>query len=595
MRAFRVLAVLTLGAAVGAPAQLAVQQPTEKLLVLQLPVAPVDSAFSIATMDAARARLVQLARYKALVVPKDKICDALKQSGFPCDGLMSDVQAGQLARALGINSYTTGQLTRSSTQLTARIRVISGSSGFAASFTLSGATPPVLGEAIAQRMFAIIRAAEYARNCNEQRSRNQLDRALAEARKAFTIEPNLAAANLCMATVFEVQHAPPDSQLVAFRRARLGDPGNQEAWGREAQVLMVKGDTAGAVDAYDSLLTYNPSDNNLRTSLAQLLLQQRQYQRAQLLLKVAIDLGQATQQMKDMRKRACIEGGLYSCTLEILKEEVTADSTKLADTTLLKLALANAQAVPDTPATLWWARAAVAHYPASPSWLKQLGGAYQMAGRVDSAVFYYQKVLARDPGDVATSILIAKTIVDAAVWDTAAAGPCQRRNDTTCLRQLRAPFVAKVDPARQYLAAGYAAPDSGLRLATAVVGLSGGSKLAQAGSYVPAYTWLDQLLTALTPRSPADTVGPRFAIRRQGSFWFGLSSTLSLGEPYGVMVKSKSCDQAKAVNDRIQRTLQALDLGGTIAPSVAIQMRNILMQYANQMPRVKQAFKCRNF
>jgi tetratricopeptide (TPR) repeat protein len=595
VRAFRVLAVLTLGAAVGAQAQLAVQQPTEKLLVLALPVAPVDSAASIATMDVARARLVQLARYKALVIPKAKICEALQQSGFPCDGLMTDVQAGQLARALGINSYTTGQLQRSSSQITAKIRVISGASGFASSFTLSGATPAVLGEAIAQRINSIIRAAEYARSCNEQRSRNQLERALAEARKAFTIEPNLAAANLCMATVFEVQHAPPDSQLAAFRRARLGDPGNQEAWGREAAVMMVKGDTTGAVDAYDSLLNYNPADNNLRKSLAQVLLQHKQYDRARALLQVAVDMGQADQQIRDMLKRACIEGGLYSCTLRILRDEATADSTKLADTTVLKLALANAQAASDTQALLWWAHAAAAHYPTSAAWLKQLGGAFQTAGRVDSAVYFYQKVLARDPGDVATSVLIAKTMVDAAVWDTAPAGACQRRNDTTCLRQLRTPFIAKVDPARQYLAAGYASPDSGLRLAAAVVGLSGGSKLAQAGAYDPAYTWLDQLLTALTPRSAADTVGARHAIRRQGSFWFGLSSTLSLGVPYQSMVKTKSCDQAKAINDRIQRTLQALDLGGSIAPSVGIQMRSILMQYANQMPRVKQAFKCKNF
>jgi len=185
--------------------------------------------------------------------------------------------------------------------------------------------------------------------------------------------------------------------------------------------------------------------------------------------------------------------------------------------------------------------------------------------------------------------------VDAAVWDTAVVGPCQRHNDTTCLKKLRAPFVAKVDPARQYLAAGYAAPDSGLRLAAYVVGLSGGSKLAQAGVYDVAYGWLDQLLMQLAPRSPADTTGPRHAIRRQASFWFGLSSALSLGAPYGIMVKTKSCDDAKAVNDRIQRSVQAMDLGGSIAPSVAIQMRSILSQYANQMPKVKQAFKCRNF
>jgi hypothetical protein len=325
------------------------------------------------------------------------------------------------------------------------------------------------------------------------------------------------------------------------------------------------------------------------------MLQHKAFASADTLLSEGLKYLPGDQQFRDLRKRACIEGGLYACTLGILRDEATADSTKLADTTTLKLALANAQAASDTQAMLWWAHVAVAHYPTSAAWLKQLGGAFLMAGQVDSAVYFYQKVLAREPNDVATSVLIAKTIVDAAVWDTAASGPCQRRNDTTCLARLRAPFIAKVDPARQYLAAGYASPDSGLRLATAVVGLSGGSKLAQAGAYGPAYTWLDQLLTSLTPRSAADTGGARQAIRRQGSFWFGIASTLTLGAPYGIMVKSKSCDQAKDINDRIQRALQALDLGGTIAPSVAIQMRNILMQYATQMPKVKQAFKCRNF
>jgi tetratricopeptide (TPR) repeat protein len=593
---FRVLAVLTFGAAVGAHAQVANTQPAEKLLLLPLWAAtPRDSAASIATMDVARARLVQLARYKALVIPKAKICEALTQSGFPCDGMMSAVQAGQLARALGINSYTTGEMQHAGSQLVAKIRVIAGASGFASSFTLSGDTPNALGEAMAQRLLTIIRAAEYARNCNEQRSRNALDRAISEARKAFAIQPDLAAANLCLVSVSEVQHAPPDSIIAAARRALKGDPGNSEAWNRIATTSMVKGDTVGAFDAYDSLLSYNQTDVNLRKGLAQLLSQHRDYDRAQQLLKVGLDLNPGDQQLHDMRKIACIEGGLYACTLAILKEDVIADSTKFADTTMLKLALANAQAAADTQAMLWWARQAVTHLPTSAAFLKQLGGAFQMAGQIDSAVFYYRKALAQTPGDAPTSVLIAKTMVDAAVWDTGAAGPCQRRNDTTCLRQLRTPFVAQVDPARQYLAAGYATADSNLRIAAAVVGLSGGSKLAQAGAYDAAYVWLDQLLPQVAPSSPADTTGPRNAIRRQASFWFGLSSTLSLGVPYQQMVKDKSCDQAKTVNDRIQRALQAMDLGASIAPSVAIQMRGILMQYANQMPKVKQAFKCRNF
>jgi tetratricopeptide (TPR) repeat protein len=604
---FRVLAVLTFGVAMGASAQLAITQPTEKLLVLPLAVtAAADSAASIATMDVARERLGQLVRYKALIIPKAKICEALLQSGFTCDGLMTEVQAGQLARALSINSYTTGELTRAGGQLVARVRVVSGASGFASSFSLSGATPQTLGEAIAQRLANVVRAAEYARNCNDQRSRNALDRALAEAKKAFAVEPDLAAANLCMATVYEVQRAPVDSVIAAARRALHGDTTNTTAWSTIASKLLVKGDTAGAIVTFRSLLSFNPSDKSLRLAIAQQMLQHKSYVDADSLLRDGLKLSPGDQQLSDLRKRTCLDGAanasdtmvvrdMSSCLLVILRTEADADSTKLADTNNLRLAIGTAQKISDAPNYLWWARAAVRHFPTNAPFLKQVGGAFQVAGQTDSAVFYYQKALALNPGDTPTSVLIAKTIVDAAVWDTAAAGPCQRRNDTLCLRQLRTPFVAKVDPARSYLATGYAAADSGLRLASAVVGLSGGSKLAQAGAYDAAYPWLDELLTQLAPRSPADTLGPRHAIRRQGSFWFGLASALSLGGPYQIMVKDKSCDMAKTINDRIQRSVQAMDLGGSIAPSVAIQMRNILMQYGNQMPKVKQAFHCRNF
>lgn len=599
MNVLRFVTVLTFGTAGVAGAQLAVPQTQnlEKFLLLPLPVASArDSAASVATMDAARERLNQLARYKVFVIPKSKICEALEQSGFPCNGLMSDQQAAQLARALSINSYTTGQLTSRQDTLIANLHVHAGASGFAASFRINGATSPqALGEAIAQRLNSIVRAGEYARNCNEQRSRNSLDRALSEAKKAFEIEPDLAAANLCMATVYEVQHTPVDSIIAAAKRALRGDPGNAEAWNTIATKMMVKGDSAGALDAYDSLLSYNPSDMRLRMGLVQLLLQAKQYERAERLLRTGLALNPSEQQLKDLLKRTCVEGALYTCTLQILKDEVTADTAKLSDTTELKAALANAQAASDTQALLWWSHQAVAHFPSSATFVKQLGGAFQMAGQIDSAVSAYKRALNLTPGDVATSILIAKTIVDAAVWDTARASALQASKDEATLTQLRGAFAAHVDSARPYLTPGYASPDSAFRLTTAVIGLSGGSKLAQAGAYETAYPWLDQLLTQLAPRSSADTTGARQQIRVQGSFWFGLSSALSLGKPYQQMVKDKSCDQAKVINDRIQRSRQALNLGGRVAPQVGIQMLGILGQYEAQMPKVKQAFKCRNF
>src|SRR5207237_7303059 len=96
--------------------------------------------------------------------------------------------------------------------------------------------------------------------------------------------------------------------------------------------------------------------------------------------------------------------------------------------------------------------------------------------------------------------------------------------------------------------------DSTQRLNAMVIMLGAGSKVAQAGAYDRAYPWLDQLLQAPTPRSPADTVGPRQPIRVQASFWYGVSAVASLAGPYSAMVKSKNCDQAKAIHDRVART-----------------------------------------
>jgi tetratricopeptide (TPR) repeat protein len=592
VRVFRVLAVLTFGAAVAAQAQLAITQPTEKLLLLPLSVTtPADSAASIATMDVARARLVQMARYKATVIPKAKICEALLQSGFPCDGLMTEVQAGQLARALSINNYNTGVLQRTGGQLVAKLRIISGGSGFASSFTLSGAAPDVLGEAVAQRLLSIIRAAEYARNCTDQRSRNALDRAAAEARKAFAIEPDLASANLCVATVYEVQRAPVDSMIAAAHRALRGDSSNTTAWSMIASKLLVKGDTTGAIDAFRSMLTFNPSDKNLRLAIAQQMLQHKSYADAEALLEEGLKLAPGDQQLGDLRKRACIEGGLYSCTLGILREEANADSTKLADTTVLKLALANAQAAPDTQAMLWWARAAAVHFPNSVTFIKQLAGAFVMVGQNDSAITYYKKALAVAPGDVATSLLIAKTIVDNAVWDTASARRLQEAKDTVGLRRLREPFAAHLDSARAFLAPGFSSSDPSIRLFTINVAYSGGSKLAQASSLDLAYQWLDEPYQQLS----LDTITSHQPLRSITGYWYGLASTYTMPPLLQQLGTSKKCDMAPALNDRIQKTKQALNLGARVAPQAVRAPLATIGQFENFMQQVKRSFKCRNF
>ncbi len=602
MRVLRILAVLMAGAAGSLVAQLAAPQPTEKLLVLPLGVTnPADSAASIATMDAARARIISLARYKVNVIAKTKLCEVLQQSGFGCDVLITQQQAEQLAKALGINSYTGGVLTHTGNLYIAKVHIVSGASGFASTFTINGAaTPPALGEAIAQRLNNIVKAAEFARNCNEQRSHNALDGALVQARKAFAIEPNLAEAWTCIATVWELKKQP-DSMMQALRGALKSDSANGGVWSRLANLQMAKGDTDGSLATYAQELLQNPTDKNLRLALAGQQLQRKKYPEALALVDDGLKVAPADQQLSETRRRIVQDGAtnasdpavkkaMSEALLGMMRQEATTDTTKLADTNNLKLAIGTAVSANDTAQYLWWAHAAARRYPTSVTFVKQLAGAFLFAGQTDSAIGVYRQVLAANPNDVQTSLLVAKTIVDNAVWDTAAARRAGK--DTAALHRLREPFAAKINPARPLLGPGYAASDSGLKLTAFVVGLSGGSKLAQAGAYDDAYVWLDQLLNEM---GPAGGSGPKEQIRTQASFWFGLSSAITLQGPYKHMLDAKSCEEAKTINERINRGIAAIDFGGRVAPNVAVQMRGIYGQYAANMPKVKQFLKCKNF
>ena len=586
--------------ATAAPAQVSyqAQQPTEKLLVLPLtPKSAADSAFSIAVTDVAREKLAGMARYKVQVIPKPKLCEALKASDYPCDVLLDETQANQLGRFLSVNAYTIGTLERSGGTITATIRVRDiGSSGMAALFTLSSSNPGTaasVGEAIAQRLNTVVRAGEQARECEEQRKKSQFSKALDAARKAMAIEPNLPAAHICIATAYEAQHMPLDSLLAAYQRAAKGDSLNATAWENIAHVYQQKGDTLKAIDALNHELAGEPHNIQLRLGIAELLRQQKQYERAKAVLDDGLAKNPNEQRFLEFRQRICIEGELWRCVLDGFVDVTRNDTSKLADTTVLKAALGAAQQISDTQRLLFFSLAGVRHFPKSAAFWKALGSAYDLKGHKDSSVWAYKQSLKIDPSDVKASLLVARGIVEGSTWDTAQAN--KLKSDTAALHASRNAFADRIDSAKAYLAPALSSPDSTDRLSASVFMLTAGSKLAQAGAYDRAYPWLDQLLQLVALRTPADTVGPRQQIRLQASFWYGVSSVASLTGPYTAMVKAKSCTEAKAFDDRLVRTKEALIFGARVHPPTANQMLQNVAKFEAVMPQVKKQFKCKNF
>ncbi len=400
-------------------AQLAIQQPTEKLLVLPLMAASADSAASIALSDAIRDRIGQLAKYKVLVITKLKLCEALTASGFPCDGLLDDQQAKQLARFLNVQAYVTGSLTKSGATWTAKVRVIDiSSAGMAASFTFSNTTIPALAEAIAQRLNTIVKASEQSRECTANRQRGQFTRAIAAAQKALTIDPTSAGAYLCIATVYEAQRMPPDSLIAASERSLKGDPFNTTALDNIGHYWQQKGDTLKAIDAFIREWEVDRRNTSQLFGIVQLLRQMHQFPRAVELLDAGLQVTPADQGMLELKTRSCIEGSLWPCAVAGLKAQAQHDSALLKDTTFLNTALGAAQSAADTQALLKFSEVAVRNFPTSIRFLKARGQAFETAGTVDSALVVYKKTLALEQGnDVSLSLLIAKTIVDHAVYD----------------------------------------------------------------------------------------------------------------------------------------------------------------------------------
>src|SRR6266540_5635036 len=438
-----------------------------------------DSANSIEVSDAVRDRVTQLVKSKVLVVPKAKLCEALGQSGFPCNGLLDDQQARQLARFLQVHAYITGSFAKTGATLTADVQMIDiGSSGISGRFTATNGNPgtaAAVAETIAQRVASTVRISEPIRACGEDRKKGQFARARADAQKALVIDPNSTGAWLCIATIYEAQRMPVDSMIAANERALKGDSLNGTALQNLRQRSQQKGDTVKAMEAFIQQLRGEPRNTQKRLQIAQLLRQAKHHDRAIALLDEGLKVMPGDAQLLDMKLTVCTEGSNFRCALDVWVAKFDHDSAVRGDTTFLKPAVGAAQQVSDTQALLKFTQAAIRLFPNNVSFIKARAGAFELAGKADSALVYYKKALALEPTDVGTSLQIGKQMIDAAVWDTTGA------RDTVAVKPRRAAFVGRIDSARPYLRPGLASPDSTQRLAAAVMMLTGGSKLAQAG------------------------------------------------------------------------------------------------------------------
>jgi tetratricopeptide (TPR) repeat protein len=440
-----------------------------------------------------------------------------------------------------------------------------------------------------ERLKSLVRAGEHARDCEEHRQRGQFSRALDAARKALEDEPDLPAAHLCTATVYEAQRDRPDSIIRAAQRALAGDSLNTRALETIARQHQVKGDTLEALHYFERLVEADPGNKAIGLGLAGQYQLRRDFDAAVRVLHRLAARFPGDEQVSERLYRTCIEGGQWGCVLELVGARTRRDSALLSDTATLKIAIGAAQALSDTQALLHYSGEAVSRYPGDRSFIGVRGAAFELAGRSDSAVAWYIRAYRAD-SSAANALRVAKTVIEGAVYDTAGV-----EGDTTRVPALREALADRLASARPFVEPLVRVPDPVVRLNAVALTLNAGAKLAQAQAYSAAYPWLDAALSALATDTATATAAPRDQLRSTASFWYGVTSVLTSGGAYKGMTDSRSCARAKEFFDRIKRTRTALERGRSVHEPTAAQMLRAVAQYEGAMPSVKQAFQCTNF
>src|SRR5205814_10726074 len=119
-------------------------------------------------------------------------------------------------------------------------------------------------------------------------------------------------------------------------------------WPSIGQLYQRKGDTIKATDALTHGLAGEPQNTQLRLGIVELLRQQKRYAQAKAILDDGLVKNPNEQRFIESRQRICIEGERWRCVLDGFVEQIKNDSSKAADSTVLKAALGAAQQVSDT-------------------------------------------------------------------------------------------------------------------------------------------------------------------------------------------------------------------------------------------------------
>lgn len=562
--------------AVPAPADAQFRQrgPSERVVFLMpQPGGRGDSAFAAEMTHDVRRRMEGKFRTRLRVVGSDPVCEMLTASAYQCDAILSSAETERLARALQADAYISGEFRRENGTPTARLRLVdlrrSGVSGWVRVVGQPGATPRDFANTVVDSLDNQIRAAEWARECIEEREQADYNDATRRAQRVFEMYPNHPSAWLCVSTVHEATGSPRDSVIHALERALQGDPMLERALERVGLLYQEKGDSLKALEAYRRALAFNQNDRPRWRGVIAGYIQIGHYERGAQLADEWLERQPDDIEVHQLKARACVDGGLWSCALEALAAQYGLDSTKLGDTVFYAQIIGATQQINDTSEFLHWTTEAVRNMPDSESLWRSHATALQMAGMADSAVRVYERLFQRNPTDVRSPLAAARLLIEGLTIDTVT--PL----DTAALFRAERLLDQIVAITR----------DTSVLMNAAALYAQPGIALARVQRRLP-------VAIRLLEKANANNVLRLEGLAQQVNFFLGFAMMFEIFEFDQQVTAQESCELVRQEADMVSRGKRALEAGASLAPETAQQLLQQYRNFEQRIPQLREAF-CR--
>jgi len=556
-----------------AQAQRRPQQNLDRVLIM--PPLPnnraQDSAFALTFADELRDRLAGRTRNQVQIVQTDQYCEALEASGFPCDILLDNNSAEQLARFLNADAFIVGELTRNSTP-SIHMRMVdlsrSGLAGWVHVSPETNVNPQDMANMVGDSIRDYVRAADRVKDCSVRRDRSDFEGAKSRVVDVFKDFPNHPGAAMCLSYVYEAQQAPADSLIAAYRKAVVGDSLLERAWERLGQQLLFSGDTTGAIEAFKGQLAANPSNEDLRIAIASQMIVLADYDGARQLADEGIELNPSSIALMQTKARACSDGEMWGCALEAFTQQSDLNQELVQDTVFLAQIIGAADFAEDTAGSVRWTGIAMNNFPDRTAYWMAHGSALRDAELVDSALVIFETVAQREPENTRAPLSMAQIYIERIVIDSSV--------------PLDTMSVMHADSLLQSVASRAMGDSSTLRTVGALY-VTPGLRMGQARLYpAVAVDWLTKALD-----QPIQGT-----VRDQANFFLGFSTLMYLGEMFNEVRDSESCEKAEEFATVLNRGREALQAGASVAPNAVPQIEERYQQFADLVPRFRQAFQC---